>query len=273
MTLQTSGTVSVNGLSMYYEIHGAGPPLILLHGAFGTIESCFEDLLPRLAETREVIAVELQAHGRTPDIDRRLTNEGLASDVKSLVDDLGLGPVDIVGYSLGGGVGVEMAIRYPDLVRRVVFFGGPSFDPDGLHAEMAETVSEEITADAVIDQLEGSVWHRAYLDVAPDPDGWRPMVERVNEFDRNFAGWPPDQLKSVTAPVLLVAGDADIVKPDHVVEMFKLFGGGQPGDLVPMPGAQLAILPGTNHIDVLDRVDWLHSMIIRFLDQSEPSPT
>lgn len=171
----------------------------------------------------------------------------------------------MVGYSLGGGVAIEMAMRYPDIVGRVVFAGGPAFSPDGLHPEIAEALAAEQSEVSAAEQLEDSRWHRAYLDVAPDRSAWQRLVEKVSEFDRNFTGWQPHQLASVSAPVMLIAGDADIVTADHVVEMFKLLGGGKPGDLGQMPDAQLAILPGTNHVDVLDRVDWLHSMILDFL--------
>lgn len=263
--MKQAGTVSVNGLSMYYEIHGAGQPLLLLHGALATIES-FGDLLPRLAVSRQVIAVELQAHGRTPDIDRPLTYEALASDIKGLLDHLGYERADLVGYSLGGGVAIEVAMRYPTLVRRVVYAGGPSFSPDGVHPEIAEGFTTEEPEDSAAHQLKGSVWHKAYLDVAPDSAGWPSLVERVSEFDRAYTGWSPRQLRSVTTPVMLIAGDSDIVTPEHMVEMFKLLGGGKPRELDPTPHAQLAIMPGTGHVELLDRVDWLHSLVIGFLD-------
>jgi pimeloyl-ACP methyl ester carboxylesterase len=257
-----AGYVRVDGLDMYYERHGAGPPLVLLHGAMGTIESCFAGLLPRLAAVRQVIAVELQGHGHTADIDRPLSYEGMADDVAALVRDLDLGRVDIVGYSLGGAVAVQVAIRYPHLVRRIVAAGGTSYSPDGMHPELAAAFDEG----PPVEELAGSPWHEAYLRVAPHPEAWPALVAKVNDLDRTFAGWPPEQIAAIEAPALLMIGDADIVRPEHTVEMFRLMGGGVLGDLVPLPPAQLAVLPGTTHVGMLDEVDWLASMITRFLD-------
>jgi pimeloyl-ACP methyl ester carboxylesterase len=138
LTPSTAGHATVNGLDLYYEIHGDGRPLVLLHGAMGTIESCFERLLPALATTFMVIAVELQGHGHTPDIDRPLTYEDMADDIATLVRLLEVGPTDIVGYSMGGAVAIQVAVRHPQLVRRIVFAGGTSFSPDGLYPAILE---------------------------------------------------------------------------------------------------------------------------------------
>ena len=248
-------------VDLYYEVHGTGPPLVLLHGAMGTIESCFTDLLPRLAADHQVIAVELQGHGHTPDNERPLTFEAMADDIAVLLGTLGIDRADHVGYSMGGGVALQVAIRHPHHVRKVVFFGGTAFSPDGVYPE----ANAGFDAGPPLEELEGSVWHEAYLRVAPDPKAWPALVTKVNELDRTWAGIAPEQLAGITAPTLLIIGDADIVQPEHTVEMFRLLGGGVPGDLVPMPSAQLAILPGTNHVGMLEQTDWLHSMISRFL--------
>jgi pimeloyl-ACP methyl ester carboxylesterase len=261
-----SGYVPVNGLGMYYEIHGDGSPLALFHGAMGTIDSCFADLLPALAATRQVVAVELQGHGHTADVDRPLSYQQMAADAAVLLDALGVGIADLVGYSMGGAVALELAMQHPGMVRRLVFAGGTSYGPDGLYPEML--AEPEPAADG----LTGSVWHQAYLRVAPDPSRWPVLVAKNRELDRTFAGWADEDIRAVTAPTLLIIGDSDIVRPEHTVQMFRLLGGGVVGDLAGLPASQLAILPGTTHVGLLDRVDWLQSMILEFLGSPEPRP-
>jgi pimeloyl-ACP methyl ester carboxylesterase len=262
----TSGYLPVNGLEMYYEIHGDGSPLALLHGAMGTIDSCFADLLPAIASARQVIAIELQGHGHTADIDRPLSHPQLAADAAALLDALGIETADLVGYSLGGAVALELAMQHPGRVRRVVFAGGTSYRRDGLYPEMlAEPESGA-------DDLTGSVWHQAYLRVAPDPSAWPVLVAKNNQLDRTFAGWPDEAIQQLAAPVLLIIGDSDIVRPEHTMTMFRLLGGGVIGDIAGLPASQLAVLPGTSHVGLLDRVDWLQSMILEFLGSPEPRP-
>ena len=260
----TSGYVPVNGLHMYYEIHGDGSPLALLHGAMGTIDSCFANLLPALAAGRQVVAIELQGHGHTADVDRPLSYPQMAADAAALLEALGVGTADLVGYSLGGAVALELAMRYPALVRRVVYAGGASYRRDGLYPEMLEE------PESAADDLTGSVWHKAYARVAPDPSRWLDLVAKNFELDRTFAGWPDEDIQALTAPVLLIIGDSDIVRPEHTMKMFRLLGGGVLGDIAGLPASQLAVLPGTSHVGLLDRVDWLRSMILEFLGSPEP---
>jgi pimeloyl-ACP methyl ester carboxylesterase len=260
----TGGYVPVNGLDMYYEIHGDGSPLVLLHGAMGTIDSCFANLLPALAATRRVVAIELQGHGHTADVDRPLSYQQMAADAAALLTALGIGTADLVGYSLGGAVALEMAMQLPGLVRRVVFAGGTSYRRDGLYPEMLEE------PESAADDLTGSIWHQAYVRVAPDPSRWLDLVAKNRELDRTFAGWPDEEIQALTVPVLLIIGDSDIVRPEHTMKMFRLLGGGVVGDIAGLPASQLAVLPGTSHVGLLDRVDWLQSMILGFLGSPEP---
>lgn len=254
------GYVDVGALELYCERHGDGHPLVLLHGAFGTIESCFAGLLPALARHFEVIAVELQGHGRTRDISRPLTYQDMAADVAALLEVLALPGAHVAGYSMGGGVAVQLALDHPELVGRLVFFGGASFDPDGIYPEY--TVAFESFDPH---QLDGSPWHEAYRRVAPDPGAWTSLVLKLNELDRaGPPSWPEARLEALAAPTLLIIGDSDIVRPEHAVRMFRLLGGGGPGAAGRRP-AQLALLPGTSHEEVLDRVEWLSSMITAFL--------
>jgi pimeloyl-ACP methyl ester carboxylesterase len=227
----------------------------------GTIESCFSGLLPELARHCEVIAVELQGHGHTRDIDRPLSYDGMAGDIAALLDALSIRHADVVGYSLGGAVGLQLALDRSDVVDHLVFAGGAAFAASGMHPELRagfESFNPH--------QLDGSTWHEAYCRVAPDPDAWIVLVDKVNELDRTDTSFPTERLAALRAPTLLINGDADIVRPEHVVEMFRLFGGGVPGDLVGLPSARLAILPGTTHVGLLERVDWLSSMIVEFLE-------
>ena len=262
----TSGYLPVNGLDMYYEIHGGGSPLALMHGAMGTIDSCFADLLPALAATRQVVAIELQGHGHTADVDRPLSYQQMAADAAALLEALGIGMADLVGYSMGGAVALELAMRHPRLVRRVVYAGGTSYRRDGLYPEMLEE------PDSAADDLTGSVWHEAYVRVAPDPGRWPDLVAKNVELDRTFAGWPDEDIQALTAPALLIIGDSDIVRPEHTMKMFRLLGGGVIGDIAGLPASQLAVLPGTSHVGLLDRVGWLQSMILEFLGSPEPRP-
>jgi len=254
-----SGYVPVNGVDLYYEEHGSGDPIVLLHGALGTIESCFAALLPRLAARRRVIAVELQGHGHTADIDRPLTYPQMSEDAAALAEAMDLGPADFVGYSMGGAVGMGVAIRHPHLVRRVVAAGGTAYSPEGLYPELMEGEAEP-------EDLAGSPWELAYARVAPDPDAWPGLVKKITELDQGYTGFTPDEVRSISAPVLLIIGDSDLVRPEHTVEMFRLLGGGVFGDMVGMPDSQLAVLPGTSHVGMLERTDWLESMILGFLD-------
>jgi pimeloyl-ACP methyl ester carboxylesterase len=262
----TSGYIPVNGLDMYYEIHGEGSPLALFHGAMGTIESCFADLLPALAAARQVVAIELQGHGHTADVDRPLSYQQMAADAAVLLEALGIGMADLVGYSLGGAVALHLAMQHPRLVRRVVFAGGASYRRDGLYPEMLEE------PESAADDLTGSVWHQAYMRVAPDPSRWPDLVAKNRELDRTFAGWLDEDIHALAAPVQLIIGDSDIVRPEHTMKMFRLLGGGVIGDLAGLPASELAVLPGTSHVGLLDRVDWLQSMILEFLGSPEPRP-
>src|SRR5262249_35836250 len=168
------------------------------------------------------------------------------------------------GYSMGGGVALQLAMSRPGMVRRLVFAGGTSYRRDGLYPEMLAEPGP------VPEDLNGSSWHQAYLRVAPHPGAWTTLVAKVLELDRTFEGWPPEAIRAMTAPALLIIGDSDIVRPEHTMEMFRLIGGGVIGDIAGLPASQLAVLPGTSHVGLLERTDWLQSMILEFLDAPEP---
>ena len=258
----------VNGLNMYYEVHGAGRPLLLLHGAYMTIDAMGE-VLARLAESRQVIAVELQAHGRTADIDRPLGYEAMADDVAALLRHLEVGEADVFGFSMGGGVALQVAIRHPEVVRKLVVVSA-AHTSDSMHPELLEmipSITPEVFAGTPIEE--------DYLRTTPNPNDFPTLVAKLKQLDMEHFAWPPEDVRSIAAPTLLIVGDSDAVRLEHVTELFRLLGGGVMGDLAGLPKSQLAVLPGTTHFmppgsGILDRADWLLAMIPPFLDAPVP---
>jgi len=256
----------VNGLNMYYLVQGSGGiPLVLLHGAFSNIQTDFGKMLPTLAKNRQVIAIEQQGHGHTPDMDRPLTYEQMADDVAELLRQLRITKADFFGYSMGGAIGTYVAIRHPELVRKLVFAGGAAYNVAGFYSELMEGEKKMKPED-----FAGTPWLKAYLRIAPHPGDWPKLVTKIKELDVNWRGLSDDQLRSIKIPTLLIVGDADVVRPEHVVQMFRLLGGGVPGDLVGLPRSQLAVLPGTTHVTLITKTDWLLSMVRPFLDAPLP---
>jgi pimeloyl-ACP methyl ester carboxylesterase len=252
----------VNGLSMYYEVHGSGgTPLVLIHGAFSGIGTSFGQLLPGLAEQRRVVAVELQGHGRTADIDRPFGYDIWADDIAALLAQLEIDQVDVFGYSFGSAVAVELGLRHPSLVRKLVL-ASCAFFLDGTHPGLMDGL-----ADFTAEHLRGSPFWDEYQQIAPDPGALQTVVDKKNAVDRAFQGWSAEQITGMGKPILLIAGDSDIVRPEHEVEMFRLLGGGVVGDLVGLPDSQLAILPGTTHITVVHKAGWVVSMVLEFLSK------
>jgi pimeloyl-ACP methyl ester carboxylesterase len=259
-----TGYAPVGDLSMYYEIHGSGRPLILLHGAYMTIDM-MGPVLPGLAETRQVIAIEQQGHGRTADVDRPLRYEQMADDTAALARHLEISDADVVGYSMGGGIALQLAIRHPGLVRKLVL-ASTSFTSDGMHAaaiEMFPSITPELFA--------GSPIEEAYLRTAPNPGDFPRLVEKLTQLDTTPFSWPEQDIRAIAAPTLIVLGDSDGIRLEHAVELFGLRGGGVMGDLAGLPESQLAVLPGTAHFvppgaGLLDRAEWLLVMIPPFLD-------
>jgi len=252
----------VNGLRMYYEVRGqGGVPLVLMHGAFSNIATDFGKILPTLAKNRMVIAIEAQGHGHTPDIDSALTYESMADRVAELLRQLRINRADFMGYSMGGGTALYLAVRHPTLVRKFVYIGGASYSPDAFYPQLMEGEAKMTAKD-----LAGTPWQKAYARMAPNPQDWPKLVEKIKQLDLNWKGLRDDDLRRIKAPALLLVGDADVVKPEHVVQMLRLLGGGVPGDIVGLPKSQLAILPGTTHVTIISKTDWLLSMITPFLN-------
>jgi pimeloyl-ACP methyl ester carboxylesterase len=268
MTENRGNYAEVNGLRMYYEIHGTGQPLVVLHGAYMTIDAMGE-VVPELAGNRQVIAVELQGHGRTADIDRPLTYEQMADDTAALLRHLGIEQADVFGFSMGGGVALQVAIRHPEVVRKLVV-ASASYTSDGMHPELLEMIPT-ITPEA----FAGSPIEEDYLRIAPNPDDFPTLVAKLKRLDMEPFAWPPEDIQGIVAPTLLIVGDSDAVRLENAVELFRLLGGGVMGDLAGLPKSQLTVLPGTVHFippgsAVLDRTDWLLSIIPPFLDAPVP---
>ena len=254
----------VNSLNMYYEIHGTGRPLVVLHGAYMTIDAMGE-IVPSLAETRQVIGVELQGHGHTADVDRPLSYEQMADDTAALLRHLGIEEADVFGFSMGGAAALQVAIRHPEVVRKLVV-ASASYTSDGMHPELLE-MTPTITPEA----FAGSPIEEEYLRVAPNPDDFPTLVAKLKQLDMEPFAWAPEDIQRIEAPTLIVIGDSDAIRLEHAVELFRLLGGGVMGDLAGLPKSQLAVLPGTVHFipsgsAVLDRADWLVAMIGGFLD-------
>lgn len=259
----------VNGLSLYYEIHGSGNgvPLILLHGALGAAEM-FGDILPLLSKDRRVIPVEMQAHGHTADVGRPLTIEGMAEDVVSLIEHLKVKRVDLMGYSMGGAVALRVAIRHPDLVRRIAIVSAP-FKRDGWYPEIIRGM-EQMGAGAA-EPMKQTPMYRMYATAAPRPSDWPVLLAKVGELVRKDYDWSKE-LSLVKAFTLIVIGDADAVRTAHAVEFFEHLGGGKKDggwDGSGMSRARLAILPGLTHYNIFSSPT-LATAVTQFLESNSP---
>ena len=264
------GYAHVNGLDFYYEVHGAGEPLVLLHGGLGAIEM-FGGVLPLLAEGRQVIAVDLQAHGRTADIDRPMSYEAMADDVGALIQHLGFGMADVMGYSLGGGVALQTAIRHPGAVRKLVVVSTP-FRHDGWYPEVLAGMGQ--MGPEAAEPMKGTPMYELYSSIAPRPEDWPVLLTKLGRLLRQEYDWS-EGVKGVGAPVMIVVGDADSVRTAHAVEFFELLGGGKADagwDGSGMSNARLAILPATTHHDIFSSPA-LASAVAPFLDAPMPEAT
>jgi pimeloyl-ACP methyl ester carboxylesterase len=258
-----SGYAPVNGLQLYYEIHGAGEPLVLLHGGLG-MTGMFGELLPMLAQGRQVIAVDLQAHGRTADIDRPLRYELMGDDIAALLAHLEIAQADVMGYSLGGGVALRAAIQHPERVRKLVVVSAP-YAMDGWYPEIIAAVGQ-ISGEAA-EMFRGSPMHEFYVAVAPHPEQFPRLLDKMGDLERQHYDWSAE-VAALRVPTLLVYGDADSVPPTHAAAFFGLLGGGKEDagwDRAKLPAARLAILPGTTHYDIFAS-PLLAAVVTPFLD-------
>ena len=257
---ESTGYAPVNGLQMWYERHGEGRPLVLLHGNLSTIGVDFGGIILSLAKGRQVIGVEQQAHGHTADIDRPLSIQQWADDTAALLGHLRIERADLFGYSSGSTVALQLAIEQPQLVGKLVL-ASASYRLDGLHPGLMDNIQE-----LKPEHLAGTPFEQDYAKVAPNPGDWPKLIEKITRMDADLPEWTADDIRNLAAPTMLIIGDSDIVKPEHAVEMFRLLGGGVIGDLAGLPRSRLAVLPGTTHVTLVQRADWLASMVGEFLD-------
>ena len=256
----TTGYAPVNGLKMYYEVHGSGDPVVLLHGAFMTITNNWTGWIDELAKTRKVIAIEMQGHGRTADIKRDFSSENLADDVAALLDHLKIPRADLIGYSMGGAVAMQCAIRHPDKVRKVVVISS-TFRRDGMVKEALDAIPK-LTAD----DFKGSPIEAEYKKLSPTPNDFPKFVKRMVATASKGHDFGADKLKATKAPMFFIHGDADGVRLEHIAEMFRLKGGEIHGDMKPRSASRLAILPNTTHVTLMQRMAVIVPMVNDFLD-------
>jgi pimeloyl-ACP methyl ester carboxylesterase len=255
--------VNVNGMEMYYEVSGEGDPLIVLHGAYMNIPTMGE-IVPRLAETRKVYALEMQGHGRTTDIDRPITYQNLADDVATFMDAVGVERADVFGYSMGAIAGLQLAIRHPEKVDRLVFASG-AYDIEGWQPAFRDFIPQ-----MTVEMIVAMPFAEDYKKLAANPDGFPALAEKLIALEKEPMAWEAE-VKTIDAPVLIIAGDADVATLEHSVAMFRLLGGGVMGDMgTPLPASRLAVMPATSHTAVISQPDLLMAFIAPFLKGETP---
>lgn len=259
----TGKRVSVNGMQMYYEVSGAGEPIVVLHGAYMNIPT-MGAIVPLLAKTHKVYALELQGHGRTTDIARPITYQNLADDVAKFMDSVGLAKADIFGYSMGSIAGLQLAFRHPEKVNKLVLASG-AYDVEGWQPEF-KTMIPTMTPD----MLNGTPLPAEYRKLAPNPDGFPELARKLIQLEKEPMAWE-SEVKALKTPVLIISGDADVATLEHTVKLFRLLGGGAFGDMgKPLPASRLAVLPATSHTAVVTQSDLLLALIEPFLKGRTP---
>ncbi len=255
--------VEVNDMQMYYEVSGEGDPLIVLHGAYMNIAS-MGAIIPKLAETHKVSALELQGHGRTTDIDRPITYPNLADDVAAFMDAVGIEQADVFGYSMGAAVGLQLAIRHPAKVKKLVA-ASVAYDAEAWQPEFTAFIPQ-----MTVEMFVNMPFADDYRKLAPNPEGFPALVEKLIALEKEPMAWEAD-VKALKIPVLVITGDADVVTLEHSVALFRLLGGGIMGDMGnPLPTSRLAVMPATSHTAVITQPDLLHAFIEPFLKGETP---
>jgi pimeloyl-ACP methyl ester carboxylesterase len=265
-----TGYVQSNGVSYYYEIHGQGEPLLLLHGGLGSIQM-FGPVLPRLAEGRQVIAVDLHGHGRTALGDREISLIDIGDDLAAVLRELGYGQVDVLGYSFGGGAAFRLAAQHPRLVRRLAIVSA-GFSRDGFYPEMLPMQAQ--VGAAMTDMMKETPMYQSYVAVAPHPQDFPRLLDRMGEFMRKPYDWSADVAK-LTMPVMIVFGDSDMYRPEHVVRFYQLLGGGQRDagwQRENMSRNRLAILPNLTHYEMF-MAPALVTTVLPFLNGDTAAPS
>lgn len=258
-----SGYVAVHGLSYYYEIHGRGEPLLLLHGGLGSIDM-FGPVLPKLAETRQVIGVDLHGHGRTALGDRKISLIDMGDDMAAILRELGVGPVDVLGYSMGAGVAFRLAVQHPSAVRRLALVS-VGFAQDGFYPELLGMQAQ--VGAGLADAMKDTPMYKSYAAIAPKPEDFPRLLDQIGASMRVPYNWSED-VKKLTMPTMLVYGDSDMFRLEHVVEFYQLLGGGlkDAGWMREhMSQNRLAILPNLTHYEIFMAPEMI-TTVLPFLD-------
>lgn len=254
------GYADVNGIKLYYEVYGSGKPILLLHGSFLNISMNWSHIIPLLmAQERQVIVAEMQGHGHTKDIPRELSYEAMADDVSELLMYLKIDSADILGYSMGGGVAFQLAVRHPQQVRKLIVLSG-TYAHDGW---LPEVESSFATINAAM--FKDSQIERQYNSLDNDPAHFPRFIKKVISIDLVPYDWT-QQVKKLRMPLLMIIGDADGVRYEHALELFRAKGGGKMGDFYGLSSSRLAILPATTHVGIVKKPDHWIPMVNDFLD-------
>lgn len=260
---ETGKRVEVNGMQVYYEVSGQGDPLLVLHGAYMNIPAMGE-IIPMLAETHTVYAMEFQGHGRTTDLDRPITYPNLAEDAAGFMEAVGLETADVFGYSMGAAAGLQLAIRHPEKVDQLIL-ASAAYDASGWQPAFKAFIPQ-----MTVEMFTDMPFAEEYRTLAADPDGFPALVEKLIALEKEPMAWEAE-VQALKSPVLIIAGDADVATLEHTVAMFRLLGGGGMGDMgQPLPASRLAILPATSHTAVITQTDLLMSHITPFLAGETP---
>ncbi|WP_253984973.1 alpha/beta fold hydrolase [Pyxidicoccus xibeiensis] len=255
--------VQVNGMQVYYEVSGKGEPLVVLHGAYMNIPT-MGAIIPKLAKSHKVYALEFQGHGRTTDIDRPITYQNLADDVAAFMDAVGLKKADVFGYSMGSAAGLQLAIRHPEKVNKLVA-ASVAYDIQGWQPEFREFIPK-MTVEMFLEMP----FAKEYPKLAANPKGFPALVKKLIQLEKEPMAWEKD-VKALETPVLIITGDADVATLEHSVAMFRLLGGGGPGDMgKPLSPSRLAVMPATAHTAVISQPELLHAFIEPFLKGQTP---
>jgi pimeloyl-ACP methyl ester carboxylesterase len=249
--------VEVNGMRMYYDLSGGGDPLIVLHGAYMNVPS-MGAIIPKLAETHKVDALELQGHGRTTDIDRPITYPNLADDVAAFIE------ADVFGYSIGAAAGLQLAIRHPEKVNKLAA-ASVAYDAEGWQPAFKAFIPQ-----MTVEMFVGMPFAEDYRRLAPNPEGFPALVEKLIALEHEPMAWE-EEVRAMKIPVLIITGDADVATLEHSVAIFRLLGGGVMGDMgKPLPASRLAVMPATSHTAIINQPDLLHAFIEPFLKGETP---
>jgi pimeloyl-ACP methyl ester carboxylesterase len=243
-----SGHAAVNGVDYYYGIYGTGEPLLLLHGGFGQIEM-FGPNLTKLAQSRQVIGVDLQGHGRTALGNRKISLIDIGNDMAGVLKKLGYDKVDVLGYSMGGGVAFQFAVQHPEMVRRLVLVSTP-YSQDGFYPEMLP--QQAALGAAMAEQMKQTPMYQSYVAIAPHPEEFPKLLDQMGAYMREPYDWSAD-VKKLTMPVMLIFGDSDMFRPEHIVKFYQLLGGGLKDagwQREHISQNRLAILPNITHYEM-----------------------